>query len=73
MMTTIASWDYKISILNVFYIRQKKFFKWTILIYFRFFLTNIITIFTTNVCDNVHAVYGAGIQTHNHRNMSVLP
>ena len=33
-----------------------------------------ITIFTTNKCEkHVHPVYGAGIQTHDLWNMSLLP
>ena len=32
-----------------------------------------ITIFTTNVCENVHPVYGAGIRTHDLWNVSLFP
>ena len=42
-------------------------------VYFWSFQT-IITIFTTNKCEqNVHPVYGAGIQTHDLRNTFLLP
>ena len=30
------------------------------------------TIFTTNICEKVHPVYGAGIWIHNLQNMSIL-
>ena len=41
-------------------------------VYFRCFETNN-TIFTTNQCENIHPVYGAGIWTHNLLNMSCHP
>ena len=43
-------------------------------VYFRSFQTNIITIFTTDQCEkcHVHPVYGAGIRTHDLRNVSLL-
>ena len=43
-------------------------------VYFWSFQTNNI-IFTTNQCEkcHVHSVYGAGIQTHDFWNMSLLP
>ena len=44
----------------------------SLFIYFRSFQTNI-TIFTTNICENVHPVYGAGIRAHDLWNMSLLP
>ena len=35
---------------------------------------NIITIFTTNICEkNDHQVYGAWIWTHDLRNLSLFP
>ena len=41
---------------------------------FGLFQTNIITIFTTNICGkNVHPVYGAGIRTHDLWNVSLFP
>ena len=41
---------------------------------FRSFQTNIITIFTTNICGkNVHPVYGARIRTHDFWNVSLFP
>ena len=40
---------------------------------FSSFQTNIVTIFTTNICENVHPVQGAMIQTHNLQKMSLLP
>ena len=43
------------------------------IVYFWSFQTNIITIFTTNICENVHPVYGARIQTHDLWNVSLLP
>ena len=39
---------------------------------FSYFQTNI-TIFTTNICGNVHPVYGAGIRTHDLQDTSLLP
>ena len=43
-------------------------------VYFPSFLTNIITIFTTDISGkNVHPVYGAGIRTHDLRNVSLFP
>ena len=41
--------------------------------YFRSFQTNIIAIFTTNICENVHPVYGAGIRNHDLWNVSLFP
>ena len=41
------------------------------IVYFRSFQTNIITIFTS-IWEKVHPVYGTGIETHNHQNMSLL-
>ena len=57
---------------------QLFFFKWAnpgpFFFYFRSFQTNITTIFTTNICGkNVHPVYGAGIRTHDLRNVSLFP
>ena len=44
------------------------------IIYFWSFQTNIITIFTTNICEkNIDKVYGAGILTHNLWHVSLLP
>ena len=40
--------------------------------YFRSFLTNINTIFTTNKCEKAHALDDAGIQTHNLQIMSLI-
>ena len=40
--------------------------------YFQSFQTNK-TIFTTNICENVHPVYGARIRTHNLWNVSLFP
>ena len=53
------------------------FFKWAnpglFFVYLQSFQTNI-TIFTTNICEkNVHPVYGAGIRTHDLRNVSLFP
>ena len=42
-------------------------------VYFQYFQTNIITIFTTNICEkNVHPEYGAGIWTQDLQNVSLF-
>ena len=40
-------------------------------VYFWSFQTNIITIFTTNICENVYPVNSAGNQTHDLWHMSL--
>ena len=44
-------------------------------LFFRLFLyfQTHITIFTTNLCEKSPPVYGAGIQTHDLQDMSLLP
>ena len=56
---------------------QVGFFKWAnpglFFVYFGSFQTNITNFYNKYMWKNFHPVYGAGIWTHDHRNMSLLP
>ena len=43
------------------------------IVYFRYFQTDINTIFTSNKCENVHPEYGAGIRTHDLQMAILIP
>ena len=64
---------------DVGYLQAMVFFhkKWAnpglFFVYFQSFQTNITNFYNKYMWKNVHPVYGAGIQTHDLRNVSLLP
>ena len=73
--STTENTNFKISTFSGLW-RQRNFFKWAIpglfFVYFCLFKQTLQFLQQINV-KNVHPEYGAGIRTHNLRNMSLLP